>query len=116
MMIQLLIPSILFHLHCFSQSTIPIPSLSQYEYQQREIVALTHFNMGTFYGDSDPSCNSKNWAQSGNPKNFAPLNLNITNWVESYKAVGAKSAVLTAKHGCGFVLYPTKVILPSGNL
>ena len=85
---------LIFLIKCYGQSTIPIPTVPQYEYQQREIVGLTHFNMGTFYGDSDPSCNKNNWAQSGNPKNFAPLNLNISNWVENYKALGAKSGII----------------------
>ena len=95
--------------------SIPLPTAPQLAYQQREIVALTHFNMGTYYGDSDPSCNARNWDKSGNPLNFAPLQLNISNWVESYKAIGAQSAVLTAKHGCGFCLWNTSVILPASG-
>ena len=31
------------------------------------------------------------------------------------KAIGATYAVITAKHGCGFLLWPTKVALPSGR-
>ena len=64
--------------------------------------------MATYFGDGDPSCNKNNWEGvngSGNPLSFNPTNtLNISNWVQSYKAIGAKSAVLTAKHGCGFAL------------
>ena len=29
---------------------------------------------------------------------------------------GAGHAVLTAKHGCGFLLWPTNVTLPGGDL
>lgn len=29
--------------------------------------------------------------------------------------VGAKSGILTAKHGCGFFLWPTNITLPSGE-
>jgi hypothetical protein len=32
-----------------------------------------------------------------------------------YAAVGVKGAVLTAKHGCGFLLWPTNVTLPDGS-
>eukprot|EP01084_Bolivina_argentea_P065700 119753_1 len=99
-----------------SSQSIPLPTQSQYDYQAREVVGLTHFNMATFFGDGDPSCNSKNWKDSGNPKSFNPTNLNISDWVESYKAIGAKSAVLTAKHGCGFCLWETKVNIPSTGL
>ena len=74
-------------------------------------VGLTHFNMATFFGDGDPSCNAqvraracaclracvcvslahsldrpfnaRNWAQSQKPSAFAPTALNISNWIES---------------------------------
>ena len=36
---------------------------------------------------------------SSNPATFNPTKLNVSNWVESMKALGAKEAVLTAKHG-----------------
>ena len=55
-----------------------------------------------------------NWAQSSQPASFAPKELNISNWIVSMKAVGVKEAVLTAKHGCGFLLWNTSTILPSG--
>jgi alpha-L-fucosidase len=35
--------------------------------------------------------------------------------VESYKAIGVKHAVLTAKHGCGFLLWNTSTTLPDGT-
>ena len=33
----------------------------------------------------------------------------------SVQALGANIAVLTAKHGCGFALWPTKATLPDGS-
>jgi alpha-L-fucosidase len=92
-----------------------LPSASQLAYQKQEIVALTHFNMATFYHDGDPACDKSNWDTSQKPSSFAPSNLNISNWIESYKAVGCKSGILTAKHGCGFLLWPAKVTLPDGS-
>ena len=71
--------------------------------------------MATFFEDGDPACNANNWNESGNPLSFNPYLLNVTNWIESYLALGAKSAVLTAKHGCGFCLWPTNVLLPNGT-
>ena len=32
-----------------------------------------------------------------------------------YSRVGVKGAVLTAKHGCGHLLWPTNVSLPDGR-
>ena len=46
---------------------------------------------------------------------FAPTNLNVSNWVESFQALGATSAVLTAKHGCGFLAWETATTLPNGD-
>ena len=80
---------------------IPLPTAAQLHYQQQEIVALTHFNMATFYKDGDPACDATNWETSQLPSSFAPTNMNVSNWIESYKAVGAVSGILTAKHGCG---------------
>lgn len=73
--------------------------------------------MATFFRNGDPGCDSSNWegpAGSSNPASFAPTNLNVSNWVDSMRAIGVKNAVLTAKHGCGFLLWPTNVLLPSG--
>lgn len=52
---------------------------------------------------------------SSKPSSFAPSHINISNWIESYQAVGVTSAILTAKHGCGFFLWPTNVTLPDGR-
>ena len=52
---------------------------------------------------------------SSDPATFNPYKLNITNWIESMKNLGAKHGVLTAKHGCGFLLWPTRVSLPDGS-
>jgi len=98
----------------FRTFAYPIPTPDQVRWQQDEIVALTHFNMATFLptGGCRPH---DHWDQGKDPSNFNPAKLNISNWVESYKALGAKSAVLTAEHNCGFLLWPTKVHLPDGS-
>eukprot|EP00049_Salpingoeca_infusionum_P017725 m.354135 g.354135 ORF g.354135 m.354135 type:complete len:581 (-) comp16928_c0_seq1:238-1980(-) len=99
-------------------NTIPVPTADQQLYQRHEIMGLTHFNMATFVANGDPACNQNNWNQgvnSSNPATFNPAQLNISNWIESYNALGAKHAVLTAKHGCGFLLWDTQVTLPDGS-
>ena len=100
-----------------------LPTANQLRYQQSEIVALTHFNMATFVRNGDPGCAAENWNEkkpyaagaSSNPATFNPTKLNTTQWAEVYKRVGVKGAVLTAKHGCGHLLWPTKVTLPDGK-
>eukprot|EP01043_Picozoa_sp_COSAG02_P039723 COSAG02_NODE_3156_length_7262_cov_12.166132_8_plen_112_part_01 len=89
--------------------TMPVPTPEQLKYQG-EISALIHFGMATFFHDGDPGCDAKNWhgcitngglttCNSSEVSSFAPTNLNVSAWVESFQALGATSAVLTAKHG-----------------
>ena len=105
--------------------SMPIPTKQQLAYQG-EISALIHFGMATFFHDGDPGCDSKNWhgcdtngglttCNSSDVSSFNPTNLNISAWVESFQALGATSAVLTAKHGCGFLGWQTKTTLPDGS-
>lgn len=99
---------------------IPVPSAPQIRYQSTDFVALIHFNMATFARDGDPGCDSTNWNErapnatgpTSDPQTFRPIMLNTSQWFDSINALGAKIAVLTAKHGCGFLLWPTKANLP----
>jgi len=91
----------------------PLPTPAQLRYHTSEIVALVHFNVETFIPKQ--WCDSTNWAQASQLKTFAPTNLDMNNWVTSIKNLGAKIAVLTAKHGCGHLLWPTKSKLPNGQ-
>eukprot|EP00933_Yihiella_yeosuensis_P015404 TRINITY_DN13443_c0_g2_i1.p1 TRINITY_DN13443_c0_g2~~TRINITY_DN13443_c0_g2_i1.p1 ORF type:complete len:486 (+),score=82.37 TRINITY_DN13443_c0_g2_i1:23-1459(+) len=101
----------------------PIPTPSQIKYQHDEIMALIHFNMATFSKDGDLSCSAENWnvkapyatGKTSDPATFNPIKLNVSNWVESMKDIGAKHSVLTAKHECGFLLWPSKTKLPDGS-
>eukprot|EP00665_Eupelagonemidae_sp_cell47_P009617 gene9617-4247_t len=86
----------------------PMPTKGQLGYILDEIVALTHFNMRTFLG-YNVKCNKDNWlsgVKSGDVATFAPSELN---------ALGVKSAVLTFKHDCGFLLFDTNTSLPDGT-
>ena len=94
----------------------PMPTKSQQKYADNEIMALIHFNMGTYAGNGDPSCNRDNWLHgthgrmgSGNPAFFDPYLLDTDQWARVFSRLGAKHAVLTAKHGCGFLLWPSEV-------
>jgi len=70
--------------------------------------------------DGDPGCGSDNWnlpngTGSSNPASFNPVGLNVSQWFDSIEALGATEAVMTAKHGCGFLLWPTNTTLPDGS-
>ena len=101
---------------------MPVPTRQQLAYQGK-ISALIHFGMATFFHDGDPGCDAQNWngcdphggCNSSRVASFNPTNLNVSSWVESFQALGATSAVLTAKHGCGFLGWETKTTLPDGT-
>lgn len=91
------------------------PSIAQYNWQKSEIMALIHFNMGTFFTNGDPSCTTSNWPESHDPNAFAPTALNVSQWIDSMDELGITEGVITAKHGCGFYIWPTNVTLPDGR-
>merc|ERR1719456_1445251 len=101
----------------------PVPSPAQARYQDTDFIALIHFNMGTFAHNGDPCCDASNWdvtasyatGKTRDPATFNPKLLNTTQWFESISGLGANIAILTAKHGCGFTLWPTKATLPDGS-
>ena len=78
--------------------------------------------MASFVANGDPGCNNKNWltkaptavGPSGDPATFNPTKLATDQWARVYADAGVKGAVVTAKHGCGHLLWPTKVTLDSG--
>ena len=53
--------------------------------------------------------------KTSDPATFNPKLLNTTQWMESITGLGANIAILTAKHGCGFCLWPTEAKLPDGS-
>lgn len=75
-------------------------------------MGLVHFNMATFVG----GCGTSNWVNlSSKPETFAPSNLDTDQWAVSMQALGIREAVLTAKHGCWFAIWPTTAKLPDGR-
>ena len=79
----------------------PAASALQKKFLDWDMTAFIHFSITTFTG-----------AQTGtqDPTKFAPpaATLNVSQWVATVKAMGAKVAVLTSKHEAGFCLWPTK--------
>ena len=84
--------------------------------------------MGTYAVNGDPSCSASNWdvvapcvghscpaGKTREPGTFAPAKLNTSQWMDSVTALGSTLAILTAKHGCGFAIWPTNATLPDGS-
>lgn len=80
---------------------LPKPNRMQYEFMQLEMGLFIHYGMNTYSGQGTGG--------SGrfSPEIFTPTQLDCNNWMEVAKAMGAKYAVLTARHEEGFCLWPT---------
>lgn len=78
-----------------------VPRESQVAWQKKELTAFTHFGMNTF--------TDREWGSGAeSEKTFDPKRVDVDQWMRTYKAMGAKQVMLTAKHHDGFVLYPTR--------
>jgi alpha-L-fucosidase len=79
----------------------PVPSENQMRWQQMEYYAFIHFSLNTYtdqswgYGDEDVNL-------------FNPTELDCRQWTRICKEAGMKGIIITAKHHCGFCLWPSK--------
>lgn len=80
---------------------LPKPNRAQYDFMQLEMGLFIHYGMNTYSGQGTGGTGRFS------PEIFNPTELNCDNWMEVAKAMGAKYAVLTARHEEGFCLWPT---------
>ncbi|REF36591.1 alpha-L-fucosidase [Thermasporomyces composti] len=78
-----------------------VPERRHLDWQRLEVTGFTHVGMNTF--------TNREWG-SGMEKEerFAPIRIDVDQWMDSFVDMGAGLAMLTAKHHDGFVLYPTR--------
>jgi len=80
---------------------LPIPTARQLEWQSRELAMFVHFTVNTF--------TDREWGDGKeDPSIFDPTQLDVQQWVDTARAFGFKTIVLTAKHHDGFCLWPTQ--------
>jgi alpha-L-fucosidase len=81
-----------------------IPNDIQLAWADAEIGVLIHLDMQVFR----PEYNSRKWGTHPDADIFNPTELNTDQWLETAQKLGATYAVLVAKHGSGFSLWPTE--------
>lgn len=81
-----------------------VPNKVQKAWADAEIGVIIHFDMPVY----KPEYNWRNWGTHPEPTIFNPTELNTDQWIETAKKLGAKYAILVAKHCSGFSLWPTK--------
>ena len=86
------------------KAKVVIPTQQQVEWANCEMGVLIHFDMPVF----EPEYDWTNFGTQPSPKVFNPTQLNTDQWLATAKKLGAKYAVLVAKHCSGFSLWPTK--------
>ena len=88
-----------------SQAQLVLPTKEQVKWSEAEIGVIIHYDINIFAPETF-KYKDKNTLPPLNI--FNPTLLNTDQWLESAAKIGAKYAVLVAKHGTGFCLWPTK--------
>ena len=78
----------------------PVPTEDQLRWQDMEMYAFIHYSLNTYtdqewgFGNEDPQL-------------FNPSDLDCRQWARVCKQAGMRGIIFTAKHHCGFCLWPS---------
>ena len=78
----------------------PVPTENQLRWQDMEMYAFIHYSLNTYtdeewgYGNEDPQL-------------FTPSSLDCRQWARVCKQAGMRGIIFTAKHHCGFCMWPS---------
>ncbi|MEO8762792.1 MAG: discoidin domain-containing protein [Ginsengibacter sp.] len=79
----------------------PVPSENQVRWQEMEYYAFVHFSLNTYTDQS--------WGYGNEDVNlFNPKDLDCHQWARICKEAGMTGIIITAKHHCGFCLWPSQ--------
>jgi alpha-L-fucosidase len=78
----------------------PVPNENQMRWQEMEYYAFVHFSLNTYTDQS--------WGYGNEDvKLFNPEKADCRQWARICKEAGMKGIIITAKHHCGFCLWPS---------
>ncbi len=79
----------------------PTPNENQMQWQEMEYYAFLHFSLNTYTDQS--------WGFGNEDVNlFNPTELDARQWARICKEAGMTGIIITAKHHCGFCLWPSE--------
>ncbi|HEY3333026.1 MAG TPA: alpha-L-fucosidase [Capsulimonadaceae bacterium] len=84
---------------------LALPTQKQIEWQEMEVGMFIHYDIPVFAPGYDFRANPAVGVPSA--ELFNPTQLDTDQWIAAAVSIGAKYAVLTAKHCTGFCLWPT---------
>ena len=103
-------------------SANPLPTAAQERWLEGEVAGIGNYNMGTYEACGIGALTLEGRKEDGGEfislppgSAFAPTDLNATEWVIALRNAGAKHALLTLSHGCGYTLYPSRTAFPEFN-
>ena len=79
----------------------PLPNANQLRWQDMEMYAFIHYSLNT-YTDQEWGFGNED------PKLFNPSQLDCRQWARVCKQAGMRGVIFTAKHHCGFCMWPSK--------
>ena len=99
--IQTLVASLIFTALTTTAQTLVTPTDDQLRWQDMEMYAFIHYSMNT-YTDEE-------WGFGNEPLAlFNPSSLDCHQWARVCKQAGMRGIIFTAKHHCGFCMWPSK--------
>lgn len=78
----------------------PLPNANQLRWQDMEMYAFIHYSLNT-YTDQEWGFGNED------PKLFNPSSLDCRQWARVCKQSGMRGIIFTAKHHCGFCMWPS---------
>ena len=84
-----------------SSQTLPKPTENQLRWQEMEMYAFIHYSLNT-YTDQEWGFGNED------PKLFNPSSLDCRQWARVCKQAGMRGIIFTAKHHCGFCMWPSE--------
>ena len=82
------------------QAVGPLPTENQLRWQDMEMYAFIHYSLNT-YTDQEWGFGNED------PKLFNPSDLDCRQWARVCKQAGMRGIIFTAKHHCGFCMWPS---------
>jgi len=80
---------------------LPMPTENQLRWQEMEMYAFIHYSLNT-YTDQEWGFGNED------PKIFNPSQLDCRQWARVCKLAGMRGIIFTAKHHCGFCMWPSE--------